>query len=119
MNVAILGAQAREEKYAYKAFKLSKSKGHTVYPVNPCLKEIEGEKVYPSLADITDKIDTLTLYVSPARSEELTDEILALKPKRIIFNPGAENDALASAAQAQGIKAVYACMLVLLSTNQF
>jgi len=119
MNVAILGAQAREEKYAYKALKSLEQKGHTPYPVNPCLKKIENYSVYPTLADISDKIDTVTLYVGKEKSDEMTDQILALKPRRIIFNPGAENDELASAAQAQGIEAVYACMLVLLSTNQF
>ncbi len=119
MNVAILGASAKADKYAYKALLALVSKGHTVYPVNPHLESIEGQKVYPSLSGITDKIDTLTLYVGKTISGGMIDEIIALNPRRIIFNDGAENDPLYNAAQAKGIEVVYACMLVMLSTDQF
>jgi hypothetical protein len=44
---------------------------------------------------------------------------MELKPKRIIFNPGAENDELASMAAKKGIQPVEACTLVMLATNQY
>jgi predicted CoA-binding protein len=64
-------------------------------------------------------IDTVTMYLSPAHQQEYYDYILSLKPKRIIFNPGAENDELYDLAKANNIQPIEACTLVLLSTGQF
>ncbi len=119
MNVAIIGASDKPERYSYMAFKQLTEKGHTVFLVHQRLKEIEGVKVYPSISDITDAIDTVTLYVSADISSSLTDAILAKKPRRIIFNPGAENPEFMATLQAKGIVGVEACTLVMLRTKQF
>jgi uncharacterized protein len=66
-----------------------------------------------------ENIDTVTLYLNPARQQEYYDYIFLLHPRRIIFNPGAENDELAELAEKKGIVAQEACTLVLLSTGQF
>jgi predicted CoA-binding protein len=66
-----------------------------------------------------ENIDTITIYLNPKNQKEYYDYILSLHPKRIIFNPGAENHELFDIAKANGIKALEACTLVLLSTNQF
>lgn len=119
MNVAVLGASDDPERYSHKAVMLLRENGHAVFPVNPKLKTVEGLPVYPSLGAIQAPIDTLSVYVSSAVSAKLADEILALHPRRILFNPGAENPELASRAQAQGIHTREACTLVLLRTHQF
>src|SRR5258708_7297793 len=54
MNVVVLGASNRPEKYAHMAFQMLREHGHTVLPVNPILKEIEGVQVYPSIKDVTE-----------------------------------------------------------------
>jgi len=64
-------------------------------------------------------IDTVTLYLGPERQREYYDYILSLKPKRIIFNPGTENDELAALAEANGIETVEACTLVMLSIGNY
>ena len=64
-------------------------------------------------------VDTVTLYLNPENQKPYYDYILSLNPKRIIFNPGTENDELESLAAAKGIKTMEACTLVLLSTNQY
>jgi predicted CoA-binding protein len=64
-------------------------------------------------------IDTVTLYVNPSIQKEYYDYVVALQPKRIIFNPGAENSEFEKLAQANGIETMHACTLVLLSTNQY
>ena len=66
-----------------------------------------------------ENIDTVTLYINPLRQKEYYDYILSLHPKRIIFNPGAENDELFTLAIHNGIEAKEACTLVLLSTGQY
>lgn len=118
-RVAVLGASARPDKYSYKAVQMLLEYGHTPLPVHPSGKEVNGVETARSLSDLKAPIDTLTLYVGPATSNELQAEILGSKPRRIIMNPGAENDALKSVAEKAGIEVVEGCTLVMLKTNQF
>jgi predicted CoA-binding protein len=64
-------------------------------------------------------IDTVTLYLNPRNQQEYYDFILSLKPKRIIFNPGTENEELEKLAEKNGIQPVEACTLVMLGTGQY
>ena len=119
MNVAVIGASDNPERYSYQAVKLLQEHGHKVFPVHPKLKEIEGVKVYASVKEIPEAIDTLSLYVSPEISSKMAEELTGAKPRRIIFNPGAENPALEEAAQKKGLQTLEACTLVMLRTGQF
>ena len=119
MHVVVIGASDKPERYSYQACKLLQEKGHTVYPVHQRIKMIDGISVFASIKDIVDPIDTISMYVASDISSLLADDILAKKPKRIIFNPGAENPQLATQAQLKGIKTIEACTLVMLRTEQF
>lgn len=119
MKVALLGASPKPDRYAYKAFKLLTQHGHDVFLVNPTLNEIEGSKVYPTLTAVPESVHTLTLYVGGQRLPPLLPDLLALKPKRVIFNPGTEEPSVMQALEQAGIEVLEACTLVLLRTNQF
>ena len=118
-NVAILGASDREDRYAYKAFKMLQDYGHSVFPVNPQISIIEGQVCVANLRDLKVPVQTLTLYVNTRISSSLKDEMIFLNPKRVIFNPGTENPDLEQALHKAGIETVIACTLVMLRTNQF
>jgi predicted CoA-binding protein len=118
-TVVVLGASPKPERYSNRAVKNLADKGHRVLPVHPLSAEIHGQACYKSLADINEAIDTLTLYVGPGKSSEMTEAILGLKPQRIIMNPGAENDELERDAQAQGVEVIRGCTLVMLQLDQF
>ena len=66
-----------------------------------------------------DDVDTVTVYLNPQHQKPYYNYILSLHPRRIIFNPGAENEELTGLAVEQGINALEACTLVLLSTGQY
>lgn len=117
--VAVLGASPKPQRYSNKAIRLLREYGHTVIPVNPAQKEIEGLPVVANVEALTGKVDTVTMYVSPAHSDPLLPGLLALKPKRVIFNPGAENPSLERELKKAGIDVEEACTLVLLRTGQF
>jgi len=119
MNVAILGASKKPDRYSFKALMLLKEKNHTPYPVHPILQVIEGIPVFASLRSIPVPLDVVTLYLGSAHQERVAEEIAQSRPRRVIFNPGAENPALAARLQAAGIEALNACTLVLLKTGQF
>lgn len=121
-NVAILGASENPERYSFKALNMLKQKGHHPFPVNPNLEKILGHKCYSSVSELIDNeltIDTLTIYVNPEISSNLEEVIINLNPKRVIFNPGAENQELEHALASHAIETIRACTLVMLSTNQF
>jgi predicted CoA-binding protein len=119
MKVALLGATAKPDRYAYKALEKLIEQNHEVYPIHPKLEFLLAKKVYSSVTELNTPIDTLTLYIGKARSDTMLKEIIALKPGRIIFNPGAENDLLRDKAELVGIETMYACTLVMLNTEQF
>lgn len=119
MNVAVLGASDKPEKYSYQAAMLLREKGHRVFPVHPKIEEIEGIKVYRSVQDIPEPIDTISVYLSPEISSKITPELIAKAPRRMIFNPGAENPYLAVSAHTKGIQTLNACTLTMLRTGQF
>ena len=119
MNVAVIGASDNPERYSYKAVKLLAQKNHRVYPIHPKLASIDGHTVFSSLGAVPDRIDTVTVYVSPEISSSLAGDIISARPSRVIFNPGAENPALAEQLEKQGIQTVEACSLVLLTTGRF
>ena len=118
-TVAILGASGDPERYAFKAQRLLKEHGHRVIPVSAKDGTIDGDAAVTELRDIKGAVDTLTLYVRPAISSQCREQIEALKPRRVIFNPGTENEELSAALRAAGIDTEDACTLVLLRTGRF
>ena len=118
-STAILGISNNPERYSYKAFKKLQLLGIPYFLVSPKLNQLEDDLVYSDLKTLSGKVHTLTIYINPHLSSSILEEILALLPKRIIFNPGAENKELQEKAQKKGIECLNACTLVLLATNQF
>lgn len=114
----MLGASSNPSRYSYLAVEKLKAHGHAVVAVGREHGSI-GTTTIDTDFPKTQDIDTLTLYLNPERQKEVYADILALKPKRIIFNPGTENPELEKLAQANGIQTEEACTLVLLSTGQY
>lgn len=120
--VVILGASDKPERYSYKAFKLLAQYGHRSILVHPKINEIEGEPCFPDLKLVARQnkvIDTLTMYVNPAISSAMAQDIVNLRPARVIFNPGTENPELMELLKKNNIPYEEACTLVLLKTGQF
>jgi len=118
-HVAVLGASPKPARYANQVQRLLQELGYKITPIHPKFAEIEGLKVVNTLAKVEQPIDTLTLYVGPERLAPQIDELVALQPKRVIFNPGTESKALQQALSAADIKWFEACTLVMLKTDQF
>lgn len=114
----VLGASLKEQRYSNKAIHALREKEHEVIALG--LREglvldvdIQKEKFRYKF------VDTVTVYLNEKNQEEYEEYILGLKPKRIIFNPGAENPAFSIKASKAGIETMNACTLVMLSTGQY
>ena len=118
-TVAVLGASPKPERYSYQCVELLKEQGYEVIPVTPAKQVICGFSPVATVADIDVEVDVLTMYVNAKRSSDMEEMILNLKPKKIIFNPGAENSDLEEKCKAAGIEVENACTLILLHSGQF
>lgn len=118
-KTVVLGASDDPARYSNMALRKLRERGHPVFPVTPRLTEVEGIPAYRQLADLEETVDTVTVYLSPARSSPLADQLIALRPGRVILNPGAENPELEERLDRAGIPWLHACTLVLLSTGRY
>ncbi|MFI5134826.1 MAG: CoA-binding protein [Chitinophagales bacterium] len=114
----VLGASPNPERYSYLAVQKLRRYGHSVIAVGGKegkIADIEIRKDFPDEKEI----DTITMYLNPMRQQQYYDQIILAKPKRIIFNPGAENPELEELALKNNIETIEACTLVMLSTGQY
>jgi predicted CoA-binding protein len=114
----VIGASENPERYAYKAVTKLQEHGFKVIAVGLKPGIIGETPIYTSIPNES-KIDTVTLYVGPERQTLIIPEIIELKPRRIIFNPGTENPDFLKRAQDAGIKTEIACTLILLATESY
>jgi uncharacterized protein len=117
-KTVVLGASENEERASNMAVRKLVAHDHPVIAIG---KKAGLIKNVPIVEELLPQafIDTITLYLNEKNQKIYYDYIFSLNPKRIIFNPGAENDELEQLATKKGIKTMNACTLVLLSTNQY
>jgi predicted CoA-binding protein len=114
----VLGASSNEERYSYKAVTKLLAHGYEVIPLGIKAGKI-GETEILTERKIYPDIHTVSLYIGPNNQKEWFDYILSLHPKRIIFNPGTENLEFQNLAEQNGVEAIEACTLVLLSIGNY
>ena len=119
MNVVIVGASDKEDRFSNKAMKALLQAGHTVFLIHPSLDIIDVHPVYRSLDDVSEPIHTITLYVNERLSSTLTESILKINPIRVVFNPGTENRLLETTLVQHGITVVEDCTLIMLRDGLF
>lgn len=114
----ILGASLNPERYSFMAVKKLIEKKIKVFLVGINKGQINGIKInnkFPS----DKEIHTISIYLNPEAQIEYLDSIMDLSPKRVIFNPGAENSQLFNLLSVKDIECENSCTLILLSTNQY
>ena len=114
----VLGASDNPARYSYLAIQRLRRHEHPVVAIGRKNTQV-GDVVISNEKKLFEDIDTITFYLNPLHQKEYYDYILNLKPKRLIFNPGAENDELEKLAKQNNIQVLEACTLVLLSTGQY
>lgn len=113
----VVGASPKPDRYGYKAVDKLTDHGHPVYAFGirkGKIGDVEISSEWPK-----EEFDTVTLYLNPKNQEEYYDRIIALNPKRVIFNPGTENPVFQKMLSDKGIAFEEACTLVLLSIGGY
>jgi uncharacterized protein len=116
----IIGATTNKGRYAYLAADMLLEYNHPIIPVGIKEGEVFGHRILNIREKpVIPNVDTVTMYIGPRHQPEWYNYIIGLNPKRIIFNPGTENEEFAKMAEEAGIDAEQACTLVLLRSGQY
>ena len=118
LTTLVLGASPEPYRYAHIAARRLKGYGHPTLLVGKHKGRIDDEPIIPRIPAGAE-VDTVTLYLAPRNQADVMQDVLALRPRRIIFNPGTENPVFARAAQEAGVQVIEACTLVMLATGQY
>lgn len=119
-KTVIIGSVPKPYRYAYQAATMLADRDFEFVPMGIQEGEVLGQQILnvydlPKLEDV----ETITLYINPIRQKEWYDYMISMAPKRIIFNPGTENQEFKSMVQKAGIECIEACTLVMLSTGVY
>jgi predicted CoA-binding protein len=117
-KTVVLGASPNPARYSYLAVNRLTTHNHPVVAIGKRAGKIGPVEIQTDHEPI-EQVDTVTLYLNPQNQREYYDYILSLKPRRIIFNPGTENDELEAQAKAAGIETVEGCTLVMLGIGNY
>jgi hypothetical protein len=114
----VLVASLKEERYSNKAVRMLMEHNVPVAAIGRREGKIENLELLVGTPNIQG-LDTITLYLNPTNQQSYYSYIIALKPRRVLFNPGTENAVFQLLLNENGIEWEEACTLVLLSTNQY
>jgi uncharacterized protein len=117
-KTVVLGASQNPSRYSYLAINRLRAHQHPVVAIGRRVGQVADVDISKD-HKLENDVDTVTLYLNPKNQVEYYDYIMNLHPKRIIFNPGTENDDLIKMAKENNIKPVLGCTLVMLSTGQY
>lgn len=116
----IIGASNNPNRYSYKAAFSLQYNGYEFIPFGVKRGDVIGRTIQNDWNnDWLEQVDTVTMYINPSLQEQYEDKIIALKPRRVIFNPGTENFSFSKKLEEHGIEWENACTLVLLNINQY
>ena len=110
-TVASVGLSSNQEKESYWIVSYLKEQGYHIIPVNPTATEILGEKVYPDLSSVPEKVDVVQVFRKPEDVPPVVDEAIKIGAKVVWMQEGIVNEEAAKTARAAGLQVVMnACM---------
>ncbi len=119
-KTVIIGATANTRRYAYKAAERLTEANIEFVPVGIKKGSVFGISILPIQEKPTiTNVHTVTMYIGPQNQPEWYNYILSLKPTRILFNPGTENEAFQQMAIQQNVEVVEGCTLVMLGVGTY
>lgn len=117
-KMLVLGAVEKPERYSCKAVKALSRNGFDVVAVGVKPGFIKDTEILTGMPGIED-VDTILLYMNATKQKDYYEYVIGLSPRRVIFNPGAENPEFQEILKEKGIEAVEDCALIMINTDSF
>jgi uncharacterized protein len=105
-TIAVVGLSSDPSRASYSVSKYIQSKGYRIIPVNPNEREVLGEKAYPTLQDVPEKIDLVNIFRRPQEAGQFVDEAIAMGVKAVWMQDGVIDIAAAQRALDAGLDIV-------------
>jgi predicted CoA-binding protein len=105
-TIAMVGASPKPDKASYGIMQKLQRSGYHVIPVNPHEAEILGERSYPSLLDIPERVDIVDVFRRPEDTPAIADEAVKIGAKALWMQTGIVNEDAAARASAGGLAVV-------------
>ena len=110
-TIASVGLSANPEKESYGIVSYLKAQGYRIIPVNPTATEILGEKAYPDLESIPEKVDVVQVFRKPEDVPPVVESAIRIGAKVVWMQEGISHEEAAAKARAAGLQVVMdACM---------
>jgi predicted CoA-binding protein len=96
--IAVVGHSDKPQRPSYRVAGYLRQAGYQVYPVNPTVEQIDGQRSYPSLAEIPEPIDIVDVFRRPEHLEEIVEQAIRVGAKVVwaqldIYDEGAAKKA--------------------------
>ena len=112
-TIAVIGLSEDAAKPSHYVSLAMQRLGHTIYPVNPQLGNVLGEKAYPSLRELPVKPELVNVFRLPRFIPAIVDEMIELALTQLWLQQGIVHVEAAAKAEAHGIKVVMdRCLMV-------
>lgn len=112
-TIAVVGLSDKPDRDSYRVAAYMQQQGYRIIPVNPRLKEVLGEKAYPNLESVPEKVDIVNVFRRSEQVPEVVEEALKIKPKVIWMQLGIKNEEAAARARENGIEVIMdRCLMV-------
>ena len=105
-TIAVVGLSTNPDKISYGVTEYMQRQGYRIIPVNPTADEILGEKAYPDLTSIPDKVDIVQVFRRPEDVPPVVDEAIRIGAKVVWMQEGIRHEAAAKKARAAGLEVV-------------
>lgn len=110
-TIASVGLSSNQEKESYWIASYLREQGYRIIPVNPTATEILGEKAYPDLSSVPEKVDVVQVFRKPEDVPPVVDEAMQIGAKVVWMQEGISHEESAQKARAAGLQVIMdACM---------
>ena len=105
-TIAVVGLSSDPHRPSHGVASYMRRHGYKVIPVNPNETEVFGDKAYPSLADVPEKIDLVDIFRRSSEAGKAVDEAIAVGAKAVWLQEGVIDNAAAQRAHEAGLLVV-------------
>ena len=119
-TLAVVGVSRNKVKFGNVIYKTLKEKGYHVFPINPNAESILGDRCYPNLTSLPEKVDGVVVVVPPAQTEQVVKDAKSAGIQRVWMQHGAASAAAIRFCQENGLQEVHGeCIIMFAAPKQF